>query len=275
MRTTLISGLILGAALFLGACATTTDSGAIGVERKQLMFGASSDEVNALALKEYDDLKKDASKKGTLDKNKEELARVNAIAKRLIPQTAVFRRDAPGWPWEVHVITSDELNAFCMPGGKIIFYSGLIEKLQLNDAQIAAVMGHEIAHALREHGRERMSQAKAAALLQTAGAVGLSIYDKDINPNYAAAGLGLGANLLYLLPNSRGQESEADDIGLELMARAGYDPNEATVLWQKMGSAGGGKPPAWLSTHPADDQRQARIRSLLPKVTPLYQAAKK
>lgn len=275
MFKTLIVAVVLGTALLFEGCASTTDTGAVGVERKQLMFGASSDEVNALSLKEYDALKTDASKKGTLDKNKEQLARVNGIAKRLIPFTSVFRKEATGWPWEVHVISADELNAFCMPGGKIIFYSGLIDKLQLTDAQIAAVMGHEIAHALREHARERMSQAKAAMIAQQLGVAGVALSGKDINPEYAALALGAGATLLYTLPNSRGQESEADDIGLELMARAGYDPAEAVTLWQKMGSGGGSKPPAFLSTHPADNQRQNRIRSLLPKVTPLYQAARK
>ncbi|MGA0024880.1 MAG: M48 family metallopeptidase, partial [Burkholderiales bacterium] len=164
----------------------------------------------------------------------------------------------------------DELNAFCMPGGKIMFYSGLIKRLNLTDDEIAIVMGHEIAHALREHSREQVSQEIAA---QTAIGVGAALL-----------GLGDGATQLtgaaydaLISPRfSRSHETEADRIGLELSARAGYDPRAGVTLWQKMIKASGGSsPPEFLSTHPAGANRIREIESLLPAVMPLYNAARR
>lgn len=264
IRTLLKSFLLV---LFLSSCASTTEEGAVNADRRQLLL-VPNNQVLAASAQAYEQTKAEARKKGTLDKNADQLQRLQTIAKHLIPYTAVFRKDAPGWAWEVHVIADPTVNAYCMPGGKIMFYSGIIEKLNMTDGEIAAVMGHEIAHALREHGRERMSQ----ALVQQ-GLLGVLVATGKVNEKYAGP-LALAANLAVALPHSRGQESEADDIGLELMARAGYEPREAANLWRKMAAQGGGKPPEFLSTHPADASRIRRIESLLPRVTPLYEAAK-
>ncbi len=251
----------------INGCASSTKEGEVDADRKQFLLIPNSQIVN-MSAQAYSQTLNEAKKKGTLDRNPEQVQRVQSIARKLIPYTAIFREDAPGWAWEQHVITSDDINAYCMPGGKIVFYTGIIEKLQLTDAEIAAIMGHEIAHALREHGRERMSE----ALVQNIGIQALVLSGR-MDPKYAGAASTV-MNVAIGLPHSRGQESEADDIGIELMARAGFDPNEAVSLWRKMAKASGGKsPPEFLSTHPANQSRIRRIEGLLPKVLPLYKAA--
>lgn len=248
-------------------CASTTEEGTIGVNRKQLLI-LPSDQIVQMSYQGYAETKKEAAAKGQLDQNPEQVRRVAAVAKRLIPHTTIYRKDAASWDWEVHVLTSPDINAYCMPGGKIMFYSGILEKLQMTDGEIAAVMGHEIAHALREHGRERMSEQVISQLgLQVLTATG------KISPTNAQL-LGAGLTYAVMMPHGRGQETEADEMGLELMARAGYDPHEAVSLWKKMAAAGGAKPPEILSSHPADEKRMARLQELLPRVMPLYQSTK-
>lgn len=264
------------AAVFVTGCATTqtTKSGAVGVERKQFMM-LSEKQVEQMSAQSYLQTLKEADAKKKLNPDPQQTERVRAIARRLIAQTGAFRADALNWKWEVNVQEDKQLNAYCMPGGKIMVYSGLIEKLDTTDDELAAVIGHEIAHALREHGRERMSQAYA----QQAGVIGIgilaAIFSDD--PKTAQASMGVAATvgaLAMTLPNSREGEREADRIGLELSARAAYDPNAAVTLWQKMGAQSGAKPPEWMSTHPSEKSRIQDLKRLIPTVMPLYQEAK-
>lgn len=191
---------------------------------------------------------------------------MRATAQKIIPHALGWNPRAKNWRWEVNLIGSKQINAFCMPGGKIAFYSGILEQLKLTDHEVATVMGHEIAHALREHARERMG--KNAATGMGAGllsqALGLGQLGQSVT-HY-------GAQLLTL-QFSRSDESEADLVGMELAARAGFDPRAGVTLWQKMAIASKGAPPQWLSTHPSGITRIADIESNLPKVMPLYSRA--
>ncbi len=186
-----------------------------------------------------------------------------------------FRPDAAQWKWEVNVDKSDQVNAYCMPGGKIMVLTGLIEQLKATDDELGAVIGHEIAHALREHGRERMSQAYVQQFgLKALGAM----LSKGASASVSNASMqlaGIGSQLFFALPNSRLQETEADKIGLELSARAGYNPDAAITLWQKMSKLNSNKPSEFFSTHPSDTTRIAELQKLVPKVKPLYDLAQK
>jgi predicted Zn-dependent protease len=261
---------ILGLA-FLAACETvdTTQPGTVGVNRDQRML-VSAQEVENGAKQAYAQMMAEAQKKNALDRDAAQVARVRGITQRLVAQTATFRPDAAKWAWEVHVISIDEVNAWCMPGGKMAIYTGLINKLQATDAEIAAVMGHEIAHALREHSREQIS--RQAGTQMGIGIVGALLGVGELGQGIA----GMVADVTLNLPKSRTAEVEADRIGVELAARAGFDPNAAVSLWEKMGKAGGGSGgPNFLSTHPSPGDRLSDLRNYAAKVMPLYQAAAK
>ncbi|MDB5825725.1 MAG: family peptidase [Herminiimonas sp.] len=253
----------------LSGCETvqTTQAGVVGVDRSQRML-VSSQDIEQASSKEYAQVLAEARQKGKLNTSPAQVARVKAVSNRLIQQTPVFRPDAQRWNWDVNVLTSTEVNAWCMPGGKIAVYTGLLDKLNLSDDELAAVLGHEMAHALREHARERASEQAAAGL-------GISVLS-------AVAGLGdlgqQGLQYAYMgvlgLPNSRAHETEADRIGVELAARAGYNPQAAITLWQKMGALGGGESPKFMSTHPPRAERQSDLTAYSQRVMPLYQQAR-
>jgi predicted Zn-dependent protease len=249
----------------------TTEGGVVGVERKQQMTSlVSAKEIEQQAAQEYGQLMTQAQKKGLLNQNAQHVQRVRAAAQRLIPHVRVFRPDAVQWKWEANVLTSKDVNAWCMPGGKMAVYTGLIERLNVTDDELAAVMGHEIAHALREHARERIGRQMATQTGTAIGAIALEILTGvRIDPQLA----GTVSNAVFVLPNSREAEQEADRIGVELAARAGYDPRAAITLWQKMGKVGGSAPPEWLSTHPSNETRLRDLEVYAQKVMPLYQAA--
>jgi predicted Zn-dependent protease len=265
MTNYLIKVLVLiVTSIFLANCAqNTTKKGSVGVKRQQIML-VSSTEMKKGAVQAYSQVLAKAKKEGNLNPNKKQLQTLRTIANRLTSQTYVFRKDAPNWDWEVNIIKSKQLNAWCMPGGKIAFYTGIIEQLKLTNAEIAAIMGHEIAHALREHGRERASQAQMQGL--GLAFLGVLTGAKSSTLNLTS----LVMNVTMTLPNSREHEIEADRIGVELAARAGYDPFAAVSVWQKMKKISKGSPPEFLSTHPSNNSRIKDLKKYAKRVNHLY-----
>ena len=223
------------------------------------------------AAQQYSQMLAEAKAQGALaSPNNAQLQRLRAIAQRLVPHTPQWNERAPGWKWEVNLIGSKQINAFVMPGGKIVFYTGILDQLQLTDDEIAMVMGHEMAHALREHARERIAKTQGTNLALRLGSQLLGLGDLG---NVAAS---LGGQLLTL-QFSRSDESDADLVGLELAARGGYQPSAAVSLWQKMGNATGGKQGglAFLSTHPSGPARIRELEQNVPRVQGLYEAARR
>jgi predicted Zn-dependent protease len=263
----IISLLLIGSLVVACQTVQTTNPGAVGVDRQQRVLSfVSEKQLQESAAQAYAKELQQARAKGALNQDAVLVGRVRNVSSRLIRQTGHFRSDAPGWPWEINVQSTPELNAYAMPGGKIMVYTGLITKLGLNDAELAAIIGHEIAHALREHTRERVSRAYGQELALSVGAAALGL-----SANTAKLANAVG-QVTFQLPHSREQEAESDRIGLELMARAGFDPHAAVSVWKKMASASsGGGSPEFLSTHPSDKSRIQDLEATLPRVLPLYQ----
>ena len=221
------------------------------------------------SAEQYQELLQQARSKGALaaDSNVQ-LQRIRGIAQRLIPYTSQWNPRASQWRWEVNLIGSKQINAFCMPGGKIAFYTGIIDQLKLSDDEIAMIMGHEMAHALREHSREQLAKNQATSLGISLGAQLLGLGD------LSSAAARFGGQLLSL-KFSRNDESEADLVGLELAARAGFNPQAAVSLWRKMGEATGEGGIGFLSTHPTGPDRIRQLESNVPRVMPLYEQARR
>jgi len=248
-------------ALLVTACATSPTG------RKQLMLVSEEQAISSSHQAYVQEMTK-FKQQGKLVTDPKLIGRVRTITERLVAQAISERPASANWQWSVEVIDDPKtVNAWCMAGGRMAIYTGLIQKLDPTDDELAQVLGHEISHALANHTAERMSMAMAGNLgVIAAGAV-------SSNPNQTMAMAATAAQLAVELPNSRAAESEADQIGIELAAKAGYDPRAAVTLWQKMSSVGGGgAPPAFLSTHPSDEQRQSRLAKLAPKMMPYYQA---
>ncbi|HEY0847532.1 MAG TPA: M48 family metallopeptidase [Noviherbaspirillum sp.] len=230
-------------------------------------------ELEAIAQQQYTGLKQQAQQKGVLvPEGDPQVQRLRAIAKKLIPHAERWNPSATDWKWEVSLIDVKEINAFCMPGGKIGFFTGILDQLKLTDDEVAIVMGHEIAHALREHGRERLAKSNLTSAGAKVLGLGLSAIF-GIDPNLTNTATGLGANLA-ILKFSRSDETEADLVGLDIVARAGYDPRAGVALWQKMAMVSKNAPMEWLSTHPAGKSRIAEMQKHMPSVMPLYAKAK-
>jgi len=227
-----------------------------------------ADQLERSSARQYREMMREAAaKKALAADDHPQLQRLRSIATRIVPHATRFNPRAEKWKWEINLIGSKQVNAFCMPGGKIAVYTGLIEGLKLTDDEIGVVIGHEVAHALREHARERVAKNELTNL----GAVLLGEF---IGGGRYTDAFQLGGNLLTL-KFSRDDETEADVVGLELTARGGFDPRAGITLWQKMGAASRGEPFAWLSTHPAGTNRIKEIERQLPQVMPLYEQASK
>jgi predicted Zn-dependent protease len=259
---------LLTAVLLAGTGPLAAQTADTGVEvRKPRLLLVPEAMVNQSAAQEYTHLKQQAAARRVLNNNAPQVQRVRAIATRLVPHGARFNEKARAWAWEVNVIDAPMINAFCMPGGKIMVFTGIIDKLNLTDDELAAIVGHEIAHALLEHGRARMSESvlKNAGINLAAAYFGLS--------NVGTAALAQAAQLAVTLPYSRGHETDADLVGIELAARAGFDPRAAVSVWKKMSAVSSSQPPQMLSTHPANATRIRALETAMPKVLPLYQAS--
>ena len=226
-------------------------------------------ELETSAAQQYAQLLADAKAKGALaPQGNPQLQRLQTIASKLVPQTAQWNDRSRQWRWEVNLLGSKQINAFCMPGGKIAFYTGIIDQLKLTDDETAMIMGHEMAHALREHARARIAKSQGTGTLLSLGAQLLGLGQLG---DVAAS---LGTQLLTL-KFSREDENDADLVGLELAARGGYNPQASVSLWQKMAQAGGGAGgPGFLSTHPSGPERIQHLQDNIPKVQALYQRAR-
>ncbi|MBK8072603.1 MAG: M48 family metallopeptidase [Ramlibacter sp.] len=222
------------------------------------------------AAQQYAKVISDARAKNVLrSEGDPQLARLHAIARKLIPFATQWNPRAAQWRWQVNLIASKQINAWCMPGGKIAFYTGILDQLKLTDDEAAMIMGHEMAHALREHARERLAKSQATNIGLRLGAQLLGLG----NAGDAAANIG---TQLLTLKFSRSDESEADLVGLEIAARGAYLPDASVSLWKKMTAASGGSGgPAFLSTHPSGPQRIQQLQANVPKVKALYDKARR
>jgi len=230
-----------------------------------------AEELERSAATQYSQMMREAADQRALaPSNHPQLKRIRAIAREILPHAVRFNPRSASWRWEVNLIASKQLNAFCMPGGKIVFYSGIIDQLKLTDDEIAVIMAHEVAHALREHARERIAKTQITHGLAS---IASELLAGTKYGGLAQLGLQGGAQLLTL-KFSRDDETEADVVGLDLAARAGYNPRAGISLWKKMVAANKGAPPQWLSTHPAGKNRIAEIERQLPVVLPLYEASR-
>jgi predicted Zn-dependent protease len=253
----------------VSACSTNPITG-----RSQLVGLVSEQEAIDGSSQAYRQMMAELDKKKQIDHGTPEvmsprLKKVQEITDRLIAQAIQFRPDSSSWRWEVQVINDPKtVNAFCMAGGKMAIYSGMWEQLKITDDELAQVMGHEISHALLDHTRERMSVARSTSLgVQALGIV------TGVGGGLGGQAMDMAAQVAITLPNSREGESEADAVGTQLAARAGYDPKAAVTLWEKMAKLGKG-PAEFLSTHPSSEHRAAKLREIGAKLEPVYLAAK-
>ncbi|MGQ9724157.1 MAG: M48 family metallopeptidase [Tepidimonas sp.] len=260
---------------FLRAAAAAAGATALAPAWSQVQVGPPSAlrslvpaaQLESAASQQYAQLLAEAHRKGALaPSDHPQLRRLRAVAQRLIPHALPWNERARQWRWEVNLIASKQINAFCMPGGKIAFFTGILDQLQLDEDEAAMVMGHEMAHALREHARSRIAKTQATGLGLSLGAQLLGLGD------LGRLAADLGTQLLSL-KFSREDETEADLVGLELAARGAYDPRASVSLWQKMMAVSGSSGLEFLSTHPSGPNRIRDLEANIPKVEALYEQA--
>jgi predicted Zn-dependent protease len=241
-----------------------------GLKGRWRDFTAPEEAIDQQSAQQYAAMMSQAQQKGVLvPESDPRVKRLRAIAQRIIPNTARWNSAAQQWKWQVNLVQDNQVNAFCMPGGRIGFFTGIIDKLKLTDDEIAAVMGHEIAHALREHGRERQSKATTTGLATSILGAAVSAYT-----GYDVRGLANTAGQMYVLKFSRDEEREADLVGLDIAARSGYDPRAGIALWSKMAELNQSAPIEILSTHPGGANRIEQIQSHMNVLLPLYARTK-
>lgn len=265
----IIRRLVLALGLIAANAASVTLAEGVNIgEPSKLRNLVPAKQIEQSAAGQYAEMLKQADAKQALARSDHpQLIRLRSIGAKLVPHAARFNSRAQEWKWEINLIGSKQINAFCMPGGKIVFYTGILDQLKLTDDEVAMIMGHEIAHALREHARERMAKSTLTNL-------GASLLGELVGGGQYAGAFRLGGDLLNL-KFSRSDETEADVVGLDIAARAGYDPRAGITLWQKMMAANRNAPPEFLSTHPAGDSRIKDIERQLPEVMPLYEKARR
>lgn len=256
--------------LFIAACTTNAITG-----RKQLSLFPEST-LQAEAVNQYRSFL--SQNRVVSPGNSKDAEMVRRVGNRIATAITTFYRskglasELEGYDWQFNLVQDDQVNAWCMPGGKVVVYTGLLPVTQ-NEAALAIVMGHEILHAVAQHGNERMSQVAVAQGLEVAGNI-FTANNQKANTIFNSV-FAPGAQVGVLLPNSRKQEYEADRYGMIFAAMAGYNPNEAIPFWQRMASAGGGKPPEFLSSHPADENRIANLKKYLPEAMKYYKPNQK
>ncbi len=267
---------LLGRSMHWGCAACLGMGSGFALAREGVEVGGNSKfsklvpaaQVEQAAAQQYQKMMQEAAAKNALlPAEHPQTQRLRIIAQKIIPFSYEWNKRAQGWQWEVNILNSNQINAFCMPGGKIAFYTGILEQLKLTDDEVAMIMGHEVAHALREHARERMGKNAATN-------IGINLGAQLLGLGSSASQLASMGGQLLSLRFGREDESEADLVGMELAARAGYNPKAGVSLWQKMGAASKGAPPQFLSTHPSGPTRIKDIQTNLPKVEPLYERAR-
>lgn len=262
-----VAGLAIAAGVPATAQATKDNDGGVTVRRPSMMRNlVPAAKLEQAAVEQYGQLRAQAASRNALLPADDPVAkRVQRISDELLPFTKKWHPRASEWKWEVSVIKTPTINALCMPGGKIAVFTGILDALKLTDDELAVVLGHEMAHALREHGRART----AKVTLTNVGTLAIGLVIGGNVGELARQGGGLLA-----LKFNRDDERDADLIGLELAARAGYNPAAGTTLWEKMAQVAKGAPPVWLSTHPSGEDRMKRTKDALKDVMPLYEKAK-